>query len=142
MSNGDAASREGGATSSEGVEVSALELLQPTMLEGLQESLPKEIQGNMYEDEGDLWEDLEKLNLTDLHIVLNNEGYAVWREMPGPIHNAAVRGIQTNFQRWEQEQGPALFGEKGADVFYKKNFKKNNKRCSDLFCHLGSRSGG
>jgi hypothetical protein len=45
----------------------------------------------VYEDEGYLWEALEKLNITDLHIVLNDEGYAVWRETPG-TEQARYRG--------------------------------------------------
>jgi hypothetical protein len=34
--------------------------------------------------ERELWAFLERLDATDLHIVLDDEGYAVWQEMPGP----------------------------------------------------------
>jgi hypothetical protein len=55
---------------------------QTTALEVLQDSLPSELKGKMYNDEGELWEAQQKIGLSDLQIVLNNEGYAVWREMP------------------------------------------------------------
>jgi hypothetical protein len=104
----------------------------PTNLEVLQESLPEEIQGKVYEDEGDLWEDLEKLDLTDLHIVLDNEGYAVWREMPGPIHNAGVSAILNELRKWEREQGAVVFGRPEASVFVSESYQRNKKRCPDF----------
>jgi hypothetical protein len=45
---------------------------------------------------------LEKLNLTDLHIVLNDEGYAVWREMPGTEHDTAVDLMK--FAKWKENK--------------------------------------
>jgi hypothetical protein len=104
-----------------------------TPREILQENLPEGLsKDKKYEDDGELWEELEKLNLSDLQIVRNEQGYAVWREMPGPIHNAAVEEIQHEFQRWEKDQGALLLGTKEADVYYMNNFKKNNKRCPDF----------
>jgi hypothetical protein len=103
-----------------------------TKLEVLQESLPEEIQGKVYKDEGYLWEELEKLNLTDLHIVLNDEGYAVWREMPGTVHNTGVNAIHMEFAKWKEEQGAVLFSRLEADVFVSKSFELNKKRCPDF----------
>ena len=44
-----------------------------------------------FDNDGDLFGALEKLNRSDLPIVRNHQGYAVWRDMPGPLHHAAVR---------------------------------------------------
>ena len=97
----------------------------------LQEGLPAEIQGVRYDDGGDLFRALEKIGQSDLRIVLSDQGYAVWQETPGPIHNSAVRRIQKSFEKWEKEQGAVLHGEKEADLYYTKNFKKDNKRVAD-----------
>ena len=72
--------------------------------------------------------ELEEIGQSDLRIVLIDQGYAVWQETPGPIHNAAVRRIKKSFEKWEKEQGAVLYGEKEADLYYMKNFKKDNKR--------------
>jgi hypothetical protein len=56
----------------------------------------------------------------------------VWREMPGPIHYAAVLEIQEIFIVWKGEQFVKLCGTTLADVYYVKKFKKNNKRCPDF----------
>lgn len=94
--------------------------------------LPGAIQGVWYDDGGDLFRALEQLGLPNLRIVLNDQGFAVWQEMPGPIHNAGVQKIQKSFQDWEKEQeGAVLYGEKRADVYYMQNFKKDIKHCSD-----------
>jgi hypothetical protein len=73
----------------------------------------------VYEDEGYLWEALEKLNITDLHIVLNDEGYAVWRETPAlSKHDTAVDVILMKFAKWKEEQGAVLFDKQNANVFF------------------------
>jgi hypothetical protein len=96
-----------------------------TPREILQENLPEGLtKDKKYEDDGELWEELEKLNLSDLQIVRNEQGYAVWREMPGPIHNAAVEEIQELFTAWKGEQVAQLRGTKEADVYYMKNSRK------------------
>jgi hypothetical protein len=100
-----------------------------TTLEILEEGLPGEIQGKVYEDDGELWEKLDKLNLSDLQIVRNDQGYAVWREMPGPFHNAAVEEIEQLFRAWKGEQ--ILRGTKQADV--------PTLQALPRFRHLGSR---
>jgi hypothetical protein len=76
-----------------------------TPREILQENMPEGLNKDMkYEDDGELWEAQEKLDLSDLQIVRNEQGYAVWREMPGPIHNIAVFEIQELFNAWKGEQ--------------------------------------
>jgi hypothetical protein len=108
----------------------------PTELEVLQESLPPELKGIAYSDEGVLWEAQQKIGLSDLQIVLNSEGYAVWREMPDPNRNTGVRVISREFGKWkrkqEQEQVDILFGEKDADVFLSHSFENNKKRCPNF----------
>jgi hypothetical protein len=104
----------------------------PTKLEVLQESLPSELKGNVYEDEDDLWEAQDKIGLSDLQIVLNSEGYAVWREMPDTKHNSGVGTIRMEFWKWKQEQSAMLDAEKGADVFVSRSFERNRKRCPDF----------
>jgi hypothetical protein len=50
-------------------------------LEILQENLPEGLsKKKKYNHESDLLEDLKKLDLTDLQIILDDEGYAIWRE--------------------------------------------------------------
>jgi hypothetical protein len=98
-----------------------------------QENLPTELDSSkVYENECELWEDLETYDLTDLQIVRNDERYAVWREMPGPIHNAAVIVIQVEFYFWKREQAAVLFGEKATDVFVDQSYERNMKRCPDF----------
>jgi len=55
-----------------------------------------------------LLEDLEKNGFRDLHIVLNDDGYAVWRDKPGDAHNDAVKMIDRRFQNWKAQQSPHL----------------------------------
>jgi hypothetical protein len=80
-----------------------------TELEILQEGLPEEIQGKVFKDEGELWKVQEKIGLSDLQLVLNSEGYAVWREMPETEHNSGVWLIEDEFSKWKQEQGAVLY---------------------------------
>ena len=46
-----------------------------------QDDLPELLRGVYYAEESTLLEDLEKNGFRDLHIVLKDDGYAVWREM-------------------------------------------------------------
>jgi hypothetical protein len=62
--------------------------------------LPECLLGKEYKDESTLLEDLEKNGVRDLHIVLNKDGYAVWKEMPGDAHNEAVASIKDCFDSW------------------------------------------
>jgi hypothetical protein len=106
-----------------------------TPLELLQEDLPEGLnKDKKYEDDGELWEDLERLHVTDLQIVLDDEGYVVWREMNCAFHNAAVEEIQELFIAWKHrpEQVAQLCILQEPDVYYMKNYKKNNKRVPDL----------
>ena len=103
-----------------------------TRLEVLQDSLPPELKGKVYKDEGELWKAQEEIGLDDLQIVLDSKGYAVWREMPGVFHNAAVDVIRRKFLTWSNDQGAVLDGNKEADVFVSQSFARNKKRCPDF----------
>jgi hypothetical protein len=69
-----------------------------------QADLPEFLQGVYYAEESAFLEDLEKNGFRDLHLVLNKDGYAVWREMPGDAHNDAVELIDRRFQSWKKQQ--------------------------------------
>ena len=72
----------------------------------------------MCTNKGEHWEAQQKIGLSDLQIVLNSEGYAVWREMPDTKHNARVDVILGEYGKWKQEQSAVLSGrKKEADVF-------------------------
>jgi hypothetical protein len=51
-----------------------------------------------------VWADLERFELTDLHIDLNTEGFAVWREMPSSEHRWAVDVIEAEFDVRKQDR--------------------------------------
>ena len=107
----------------------------PSPLNALHEGLPKELKGIVFKDEGELWKEQEKIGLSDLDIVLNSEGYAVWREMPGEIHVRGVNVIQSEFFKWKQEQGAVFFATKEPNVFVSDSFgrdRRNKKRCPDF----------
>jgi hypothetical protein len=64
------------------------------------ESLPAELEkSKVYENERELWKDLEKYDLTNLQIVRNDEGYAVWREIPTELERNKV--YQDERELWE-----------------------------------------
>jgi hypothetical protein len=60
-----------------------------SLQEGLPEGLDKSKQ---YERE--LWAELEKVGVSDLRIVLNADGFAVWEEIPGHQHIAAATELR------------------------------------------------
>lgn len=72
-------------------------------LESLQADLPEVFRGKKYIDESAFLEDLEPFS--DLHIVLNEDGFAVWQKMPGNAHNSAVKMIIRRFATWKRESG-------------------------------------
>jgi hypothetical protein len=73
---------------------------QQCSLEKQREGLPEELDKNKtYGHESELRADLERFELTDLHVVLNTEGNAVWREMPSSEHRRAVDVIKNNCTR-------------------------------------------
>jgi hypothetical protein len=86
----------------------------------------------MYQDEHELWEDLETFDLTDLDVVHNDEGYAVWRETPGFIHHGAVDRIQIEFDRWKREHATVVFRKTRPNVFMVERYERNMKRCPDF----------
>jgi hypothetical protein len=75
-------------------------------LEKQQEGLPAGLKKTeKCTHELELWADLEELDVTDLHIVLNTEGFTVWREMPDQEHKWAVQEIEIEFDEWKEGKG-------------------------------------
>lgn len=103
-----------------------------SQLEQAQEGLPNEIKKKGYSCERELRTDLERLGADDLQIVLNGEGFAVWREMPGEAHRSAVREIIDLFDEWKD--GRLIKVEKEANVFLQDSFSrpKREMRCPDV----------
>lgn len=105
----------------------------PTSLEEAHQSgLPKEIKGTKYTSERELRLDLEKYSVDDLQIILNKQGFPIWREMPGEAHRCAVGEIAGLFDEWKN--GRRIRGEKEANVFLNDSFSrpKKEKRCPDF----------
>jgi hypothetical protein len=90
-----------------------------------QEGLPEEIKGKKYGNELELIEDLERLGVRDLQILLDKNGFADWREMPGEEHQGVVRDIIVHFDKWKG--GRAITGEKEANVFVNDSFNVPKK---------------
>ena len=80
-----------------GVNDAALSMTNAAMqLQKAQEGLPKQTKKKTYStSEHKLRVDLEKLGVEDLQIVLDNKGFAVWREMPCKVHRSAGWKILT-----------------------------------------------
>jgi hypothetical protein len=61
----------------------------------LQEGLPEGLDtSKQYEHESELWAELEKVDVSDPRIVLKADGFAVWEEIPGHQHIAAVTELR------------------------------------------------
>eukprot|EP00980_Cylindrotheca_fusiformis_P015604 scaffold4479_cov84-Cylindrotheca_fusiformis.AAC.1 len=85
------------------------EVQELSSLEKKQEGLPEEIKVKEYKWERDLLDDLEEFGLDDYrHIILDNNGRAVWEEMPGKEHIQVVHLFQREFTRWGPENGHGL----------------------------------
>ena len=72
--------------------------------------IPEEIKNNKYASERALRMDLEKFELGDLHIIFNQDGFPIWREMPGKEHVGAVGKIIFHFEEWKN--GRLILGSK------------------------------
>jgi hypothetical protein len=76
------------------------------------------------------------LDVSDLQVVLNEEGHAVFREMPGEQHRGSVRMMERLFLTWVGNQdnlhNSNMLGEKEANVFLNDSVDKNAKRCPDF----------
>lgn len=72
------------------------------LLESKQADLPEFLQGRKYTDESAFLDDLEKNGVSDLRVVLNEDGYAVWKEMPSDAHNNAVGMITDGLDLWRR----------------------------------------
>ena len=94
--------------------------------------IPVEIKNKQYASERQLLVDLEKFCLDDLRILLNQDGYPIWREMPGSLHNRVVSEIIHRFNEWKNRR--PILCEKEENVFVNESFNTppNVKRCPDF----------
>eukprot|EP00980_Cylindrotheca_fusiformis_P026404 scaffold16066_cov109-Cylindrotheca_fusiformis.AAC.10 len=112
------------------------EVQEELSLEQKQEGLPEQIQGKKYDCERDLLDDLEEFGLDDYkHIILGNDGRAIWEEMQGKEHREVVDLFQREFTRWGSENGHGLQGvkaDKEVNVLVSRSFRNNAKRIPDM----------
>ena len=90
-----------------------------------------------------LLSDLEKFELADLHILLNKDGYPIWREMPGEEHNLVTQKIAIRCGRWKNGRS-IEFRSGTVNVFLNNSFNspKNQKRCPDFAMYGSDRLDG
>jgi hypothetical protein len=98
-----------------------------TYIKKKQKGLSEEIKGKKYRNELGPIEDLERLGVRDLHIVVDRRGLAGWREMSGEQHRVAVEDVIDHFH--ERKDGRAIKGQKEANVFVSRSFNIP-KRCA------------
>jgi hypothetical protein len=73
-----------------------------------QDSLEKQQEGLRTEENststnvncGQIWQN----GVSDLRIALNTDRFAVWEEMPGPQHIAAVTELRLAFYAWKEDK--------------------------------------
>jgi hypothetical protein len=94
--------------------------------------IPEEIKNNKYASERALRMDLENFELDDLHIILNQDGFPIWREMAGKEHFGVVGKIIFHFEEWKNSR--FILGSKKVNVFVNDSFNRppNEKRCPDF----------
>jgi len=94
--------------------------------------IPEEIKNKQYTSERELLVDLEKFYLDDLHILLNQDGFPIWREMPSDEHSDVVLEIRRSFDEWKN--GRPILCDKGRNVMVDQSFNTppNVKRCPDF----------
>jgi hypothetical protein len=63
--------------------------------------LPEEIKNKQYTRDCELRMDLEKAGLDDLNVIVNQDGFPIWREMPCKVHVGAVGEIIDSFDEWK-----------------------------------------
>ena len=92
--------------------------------------IPEEIKNHQYASERELLIHLEKFGLDDLRIILNQDGFPIWREMPGGPHIDAVHEIIFHFTVWKNN-GQLIECDKEVNVYVNASFKEppNVKRC-------------
>ena len=100
-------------------------VLTPTVLDSdmARAGIPEEIENKRYTSERELCMDLEKFGLDDRrHIILNKDGFAIWREMPGSEHNSAVHEIMICFDEWKN--GRSIKGTTLISVYVNDSFNR------------------
>jgi hypothetical protein len=98
--------------------------------------IPEEIKDNQYASERELLIDLENLGLNDRRIVLNHDGFPIWRDMPGNPHVEAVEEFIDRFDEWKKKGRPTTIKCTRAkvNVYVNASFNRppNVKRCPDF----------
>ena len=94
--------------------------------------IPEEIKDKQYTSERELLVDLEKFYLADLHILLNQDGFPIWREMPSDEHADVVSRIIHRFDEWKN--GRSIKCNTRPIVYVNDSFNrpKNERRYPDL----------
>ena len=82
--------------------------------------IPEEIKNKQYASERELLVDLEKFCLADLHILLNQDGFPIWREMPFDEHADVVLRIHRRFDEWKN--GRPMLGRTERNVMVNQSF--------------------
>ena len=82
--------------------------------------IPVEIKNKQYASERELLVDLEKFYLADLHILLNQDGFPIWREMPTDEHADVVLRIHRRFDEWKN--GRPMLGRPERNVMVNQSF--------------------
>lgn len=90
-----------------------------------QADLPAVFWGKKYVDESSFLKDLEPYS--DLHIVLNDQGYAVWRKMPGNGHNSGVELIVESFQSWNTRTNCGVKGKQETNILVMRSYSPKRK---------------
>ena len=93
---------------------------QPNPFASAQVDLPAVFVGKKYVDESSFLKDLEPHS--DLRIVLNDQGYAVWQEMPGDGHNTGMEIIVETFQSWAARTQCGVKGKENVNIRLTRTF--------------------
>ena len=94
--------------------------------------IPEEIKNKVYASERELRMDLENVGLDDLYIILNQDGFPIWKEMPCKVHVGAVGEIIDSFDEWKN--GRPIKCRTKVNIFVNDSFNRppNEKRCPDF----------
>lgn len=87
-----------------------------------------------FDHESKLLKTLEKLDVDDLRVILNDKGYVVFREMESLYHKKSVELIKKAFDRWVKDENPGskVMGEFQPNVLVAQSVSKNHFRQPDF----------
>jgi hypothetical protein len=103
-------------------------VVQTNAIESQQVELPDFLHGKKYIDESVLLKDLDEHGVSDLRISLNEDGYAVWEEMPSNAHTLAVDIARDRFHSWKHAQPHAVKGLTEANVLITRSYSPKRRR--------------